>query len=207
MPASTYLAARTRWFDDAVLAAVAHAASQVIILGAGYDDRALRFRTPGVTFVEVDLPETQEDKRERLARLGVDASDIHFFPADLSSPDALAGVPALTDDRPTYVVCEALIPYLPADAVEPLARAVAHLPGTERHLAIEMPMKSDGMAARVLGLITRLTGESVRTSYTSTAEADAPLVAGGWRVDSRVSARELGLRGATAAIVYVTATS
>jgi Leucine carboxyl methyltransferase len=40
---------RTRFFDDQVMAAVAAGISQVVICGAGYDDRALRFRSPGVT--------------------------------------------------------------------------------------------------------------------------------------------------------------
>jgi len=34
-----------------------------VILGAGYDDRALRFRSPGVRFFELDHPDTQADKR------------------------------------------------------------------------------------------------------------------------------------------------
>src|SRR5450432_2277463 len=42
------LAARTGFFDQAVLTALAAGVGQVVICGAGYDDRALRFRTPGV---------------------------------------------------------------------------------------------------------------------------------------------------------------
>ena len=60
------LIARTRFFDDRVLAALSAGIRQVVILGAGYDDRALRFRSPGVRFFELDHPATQADKARRL---------------------------------------------------------------------------------------------------------------------------------------------
>ena len=60
------LAARTRFFDGQVTAAISAGLRQVVVLGAGYDDRALRFRSPGVTFFELDHPATQAGKRARL---------------------------------------------------------------------------------------------------------------------------------------------
>src|ERR1700735_1474613 len=53
------LAARTRFFDDQVLAAISAGVSQIVILGAGYDDRGLRFRSPGVRFVGLGHAGTQ----------------------------------------------------------------------------------------------------------------------------------------------------
>lgn len=53
---------RTRFFDAQVESAIANGVRQIVILGAGYEDRALRFRTPGVRFFEVDQPATQHDK-------------------------------------------------------------------------------------------------------------------------------------------------
>ncbi len=41
------LEARTIFFDGQVAAAIAAGIRQVVVLGAGYDDRALRFRTRG----------------------------------------------------------------------------------------------------------------------------------------------------------------
>jgi hypothetical protein len=61
--------ARTRFFDGRVLAAISAGTGQVVILGAGYDDRALRFRSPGVRFFELDHPATQADKARRLRAL------------------------------------------------------------------------------------------------------------------------------------------
>jgi O-methyltransferase involved in polyketide biosynthesis len=56
------LTARTMFFDGAVLTAIAGGVRQIVVCGAGYDDRALRFRTPRVRFFELDQGPTQEDK-------------------------------------------------------------------------------------------------------------------------------------------------
>ena len=78
--------ARTAFVDDAVLSAMAAGVTQVVVVGAGYDDRALRFRTPGVRFFEVDHPLTQADKRGRVEQLGA-AGDVSFVPVDLARDD------------------------------------------------------------------------------------------------------------------------
>jgi methyltransferase (TIGR00027 family) len=70
-PTSAYrlrpqILARTRFFDDQVMGAISAGVSQVVICGAGYDDRALRFRSTGVRFFELDHPATQTDKARRL---------------------------------------------------------------------------------------------------------------------------------------------
>src|ERR1700728_4260159 len=61
---------RTRFMDDRVVAAIGRGVRQIVICGAGLDDRALRFRTAGVRFFEVDHPVTQADKAIRLHDLG-----------------------------------------------------------------------------------------------------------------------------------------
>lgn len=65
-----HVAGRTRFFDGKVLGAIAAGARQIVICGAGYDDRALRFRSPGVRFFELDERDTQHDKSRRLAAIG-----------------------------------------------------------------------------------------------------------------------------------------
>lgn len=63
-----YVNARTMYIDAALERAVAQGATQVVILGAGFDSRAYRFheRYPALRFFEVDLPATLEDKKNRL---------------------------------------------------------------------------------------------------------------------------------------------
>src|SRR5690349_11077185 len=70
---------RTVAIDDAVRA---HPSPQVVILGAGLDGRA--WRMPELTDVavfEVDQPASQQDKRDRAARLS--GSPPTFVPVDL----------------------------------------------------------------------------------------------------------------------------
>jgi methyltransferase (TIGR00027 family) len=80
------IAVRTRFFDDAVLRAISDGVHQIVVLGAGYDARGLRFRSPGVTFFEVDHPATQADKRARLAKIGASTAGIVFVTADFTEP-------------------------------------------------------------------------------------------------------------------------
>lgn len=122
-----YIAVRTRFFDDAVTRAIDDGIRQIVLLGAGYDGRALRFRTPGVRFFEVDHPATQRDKRARLDALGIDCHDVTFVAADFTEPrlgDELAR--GGHDDRsPSLFTCEGVLRYLPDHAFRGLLTAAA----------------------------------------------------------------------------------
>jgi methyltransferase (TIGR00027 family) len=117
-----FIEARTRFFDDAVLGAIERGVTQIVILGAGYDGRALRFRTPGVRFFEVDHPATQADKRERLARLHVDTDGIGFIAADFTEPglDARLAEAGHQLQEPTQYLLEGVLRYLPEAAIRDL---------------------------------------------------------------------------------------
>src|SRR4029077_10258151 len=82
----SFMEARTLFFDDAVVGAIDRGVNQVVILGAGYDGRALRFRTPAVRFFEVDHPATQADKRRRLDALDIATTGITFVDGDFTEP-------------------------------------------------------------------------------------------------------------------------
>ena len=53
-----FVNARTHYIDTALQRAAASGATQVVVLGAGFDSRAYRFRSshPALRFYEVDLP-------------------------------------------------------------------------------------------------------------------------------------------------------
>ncbi|MEU7869430.1 SAM-dependent methyltransferase [Dactylosporangium sp. NPDC049140] len=113
---------RTRLIDDRVAEA---GAPQLVLLGAGFDNRAHRLAVP-VTF-EVDHPATQATKRRRAPG----GSTVRFVPVDLTR-DALA--PALLAagfdaDAPAVVVWEGVTNYLTAEAVDATLRALADLLG------------------------------------------------------------------------------
>jgi methyltransferase (TIGR00027 family) len=109
MPLRDQLAARTQFFDEQVLAALGRGIRQVVILGAGYDDRALRFRSPRTRFIELDEPGAQADKADRLRAVGAGPDGVVLAPADFRDDDVAAVLAAAGHDtvRPTLFLCEA----------------------------------------------------------------------------------------------------
>lgn len=83
-----HLALRTRLIDDAVDAAVANGARNLVIVGAGLDARAHRLTSLAACDVfEVDFPSTQQFKRERARDLPVCAKTLHYVPCDFERTD------------------------------------------------------------------------------------------------------------------------
>jgi len=99
----------------------------VVILGAGYDSRALRlkeFMLHGVA--EVDFPATGEAKQKLLKAAGLDTSHIRFEKADLIRKP-LADI--LNDlelkGKKALVVWEGVTMYVPQSVVEKTIRTIA----------------------------------------------------------------------------------
>jgi methyltransferase (TIGR00027 family) len=140
------IAARTRFIDEQVASAVAAGLQQVVICGAGYDDRALRFRTTGVRFFELDHPATQGDKAQLLAGLGageptITLAAIDFRSGDVSSVLSRAGHDA---DQPTLVLCEGLLVYLDRKTCAGLLSALAGRAAPGSVLAVSLATHADG---------------------------------------------------------------
>lgn len=99
LPVATSIAARARFAEEAIEAAVRDGAEQYVILGPGMDSFA--FRRPDlmarIQVFEVDHPITQRCKLRRLRRAGLSiGSNHHFVAADLervSPVEALQGSP------------------------------------------------------------------------------------------------------------------
>jgi methyltransferase (TIGR00027 family) len=123
---------RTRVLDDVLLGFVAQGGRQVILLGAGFDCRAARFRRElaGVTVFEVDHPATQAKKRRVLA--GVESARTAYLAWDFERAPMteLEGrLAAVGHDRalPTLTIWEGVTMYLTPDAIEATVAAVRGL--------------------------------------------------------------------------------
>lgn len=181
--------ARTRFFDRAVLEALEEGVGQVVTLGAGYDGRALRFRTPGVTFFEVDHPHTQADKRERFERLGINRDGIVFVPHDLAAgglSPALAGA-GHDAAAPTLFIAEGLLRYLPEPTVHELFAATRERAAPVSRFTLTITTREEGIGptpeeAIREALLADL-GENVLT-LPSQATALRWLSEMGWRPES-----------------------
>lgn len=147
-----HLLARTKFFDRAVLDALARGIDQIVIVGAGYDDRALRFRTPGVRFFEVDHPNTQEDKRRRLESLGRVLNGPTLVPVDFERDPVggLLGVAGQSAERPTLFLCEGLLVYLGLTDIAELLSGLASRASEGSELAASLAVHPFGMHSEAL---------------------------------------------------------
>lgn len=185
---------------------------QIVLLGAGYDDRALRFRRAGVRFIEIDHPSTQHDKLRRLRDLGVSTDTITFVAADFARDDTQAALKGAVAPRlPTLLLCEGLIPYLQRSVAHRLLVAAAGSPGSSRRLVAEIPVRpstpSARLALRMLGIATGARGERIRTIFASSADAQHALLAAGWSPTSWQSGRDIAMPSIAASIIYAVATA
>jgi methyltransferase (TIGR00027 family) len=112
--------ARTRFIDD-VVSARADTASQMVILGAGFDTRAHRLAAAGaLTTFEVDHPATQARKRAVLERLGLPEARVTYVAVDFEHDrlDERLRAAAFDASRPTIFVWEGVTNYLSPTAVD-----------------------------------------------------------------------------------------
>ncbi|GGM09600.1 class I SAM-dependent methyltransferase [Dactylosporangium sucinum] len=141
---------RTRLIDDHVTDAVAAGAAQLVLLGAGFDNRAYRLPLDVRRF-EVDHPATQATKRRRVPPRLVAANAVRFVPADLARDDLATALRGGGFDpaRPAVVVWEGVTNYLTATAVDATLRALAGLlaPGSRLVFTYVDRAVLDGTAA------------------------------------------------------------
>jgi len=134
-----WIADRTRFIDSQVEEFIREttggdgaARRQIVLIGAGYDTRALRFAGSDIDFYEVDLPEIIATKTRMVDRflegdpapagrcgiisyLPLDLNEVVTKEADLVG---LLRAEGLRDDLPTMVVSEAVLFYLIPGAVQ-----------------------------------------------------------------------------------------
>ena len=178
-----YLRARTAFFDAAVVNALGRGVRQVVIGGAGYDGRALRYAKPGVTWFELDHPATQADKVERVARLGLDRGQVRFIAADftadpIAEPLLAAG---LDPGRPTLFLLEGVAVYLERPVVERVVTAFREVAadGSELAMSVSTATSTPEQRARFEQRVAAM-GEPARSQFTL-GEARDLLAAAGWR--------------------------
>ena len=131
-----FIAARSRFADEALAVAIGRGVRQAVILGAGLD--TLAFRAPhtdvGLRIFEVDHPATQAWKRACLATAGLAPPAGHRFVAvdferqALEERLAAAGYAA---DRPAFFIWLGVVPYLTRAAIRDTLAFIAATPGSE----------------------------------------------------------------------------
>ena len=151
---------RKAFFERQVRSAIAAGASQVLVLGAGYDTLAWRLAPefPAVHFFEIDHPATARLKAKGITAMGMHAN-LSLIAEDLGR-HALADVlKANMDwdcDKQAVILAEGLVMYLPPEAVSSLFEQCAELVGKgSRFVFSYIPSGADGRldAGRWTGLM------------------------------------------------------
>jgi methyltransferase (TIGR00027 family) len=128
-----FVAARTRFAEDALAAALARGAAQLVVLGAGLDTYAYRPNLPDrLRVFEVDHPATQAWKRERLAEAAIAApAALTFAPVDFERETLADGLAAAGFDpaRRSFFTWLGVVPYLTEQAILATLAFIAALPG------------------------------------------------------------------------------
>ena len=116
-----FIAARSRFAEDSLAAAVAKGVRQYVVLGAGLDTFAYRnsFETAGLEVFEVDHPRTQVWKREQLARAGLSSASMVFAAVDFERQTLRDGLTAAGFDlnQPAFFSWLGVVVYLSRAAV------------------------------------------------------------------------------------------
>jgi methyltransferase (TIGR00027 family) len=139
--------ARTRFVDDQVIRAISSGTRQIVICGAGYDDRALRFRTSDVRFFELDHPATQGDKARLLRSIGAGAAGVTLAETDFRTDDVGAVLHRAGHEAsaPTLFICEGLLVYLDRGTCQALLTALARRAAAGSALMVSMATHADGL--------------------------------------------------------------
>jgi methyltransferase (TIGR00027 family) len=127
---------RTRFIDEALERAMAAGATQVAVLGAGFDSHAYRFREllARAKVFEIDRPVTQALKRQRVLEVVDDPPEnLTYVPIDFQRED-LRDVLArhgYDTSRRTFFILEGVTMYVPEEVVRAtFAFIAAHPPGS-----------------------------------------------------------------------------
>jgi methyltransferase (TIGR00027 family) len=183
-PMHEYLRSRTAFFDRVVVTSLDRGIRQVVAGGAGYDGRALRYAKRGVRWFEVDHPDTQADKLERVARLSLATGHIRFVPADFADApvaDLLRGA-GLDASRAALFLLEGVAVYLERAVLERVLGAFREVTVDGSPLAISVSVPSARPEARArFQAAVAAAGEPARTVLP--AEAAGELLArAGWQL-------------------------
>ena len=139
---------RKAFFEHQVRGSIAAGATQVLVLGAGYDTMGWRLSPEfsNVKFFEIDHPATAQLKAKGIEKLG-QRPNFHLIAKDLGEHKL---VDIMRDDQnwnlaaKTIIVAEGLLQYLPSDAVRDLFAQSASIVDEGRIAFTYIPSRPDG---------------------------------------------------------------
>ncbi|PSL45434.1 methyltransferase (TIGR00027 family) [Chitinophaga niastensis] len=167
------IVARARFIEDLVIEQHEHGIHQYVILGAGLDTFAQR--RPEIAaqlqLFEIDQPDTQSWKQQRLIELGFDIPKwLHFVAVnfEISSWWEQLINAGFDTNKPAVVACTGVSLYLTKDAVFATLRQIATLaPGSKLAMTFYLPLELMEMEDRPLQQIAEKGAQAAGTSFIS----------------------------------------
>jgi methyltransferase (TIGR00027 family) len=149
-PFRASIVGRARFIEDVVLERARDGVLQYVLLGAGLDTFAQRARVPGLRVFEIDRPDPQVWKRERLQTLGLPPPV--FVPVDFEAgaqwPAQLAAS-GFDATRPAVIASAGVSMYLTAEAnAATLSDVASFAPGSTFVMSFLLPPELNEAAAR-----------------------------------------------------------
>ena len=180
-----FIAVRTRFAEDALVAAIERGVEQLVVLGAGLDTYAYRGTSrERLHIFEVDHPATQLWKRQRLADAAIPVPDnLTFAPVDFERQGLAEGLAAagFHPAQRTFFTWLGVVPYLTEVATWSTLGFIASLAGgadvvfdysdPPESFSPEMRMHHERRAARVAAVgeawVNYFEADDLRTKLTA----------------------------------------
>lgn len=198
------IVARARFIEDLVVEQLARGVDQYVLLGAGLDTFVQR--RPEIVsrlrVFEIDRPDTQAWKRQRLVELGYGIPDaLKLVPVDFEAGDSWRqklAVAGFETARPAVVTSTGVSMYLTREAIMALLREVAALaPGSTFAMSFLLPLEMAEPAVRPGMEMAEKGARASGTpfiSFFTPAEMMALAREAGFREARHVSAADLAAR-------------
>ncbi len=140
---------RKQLIERAVTEAIGRGATQVVVLGAGFDTLALRMHRahPCVTFIEIDHPQTQRCKRIAVEADQIGGENLVFQTADFTRQtleDTLACLRGYRRGENSVFVIEGVLMYLTHAEVSALFRLLGMHCGSGSRIVFTVMEPMDG---------------------------------------------------------------
>ncbi len=182
---------RKCYINDTALKAIAAGATQVVILGAGFDTLAMRLAPEfaQVHFFEVDHPATAKAKHAAITELG-QPDNVHLLSVDLERtkiPQAMAMDKHWQSAAKTLFIAEGLLMYLRHTDVLDLFQQASSCAtkGSQIVFSHCLPAWATGTAGTVGRFMVRTVGEPIQ-SWVNSADLPEYLDSTPWTVVSGV---------------------
>lgn len=186
---SRYIGLRTRFYDDALLAAANAGVRQAALLGAGLDTRAFRLELPAdLQLCELDQPGVLAYKDDVLRRERAEARCARTEVRTDLRDDWAATLrdSGFRPDRATAWIAEGLLPYLNTEAQVELIQHVIALAAPGSSLAFDN-IVGDPRGDGRLRTLSERSGMDMQTLMAAgeTADLSKPLTKQGWKAVQR----------------------